>query len=537
MSVARSPMVSVDDVRYQYRPGQQPVLDGVSWVVDEGAFSVIAGQSGTGKSTLLRSLSGLVPHFSGGAFGGNVRIAGENTRHYPTRALARLSGFVFQDPEAQAVSGRVDDEIAFGMEQLGVERPTMLRRIEELLDVLGIAHLRNRIVGTLSGGERQRVAIAAALAMGPRLLVLDEPTSQLDPAGADDVILLLHRLNEELGVTVAMSEHRLERVVGYADCLRVLNADGSWVEGEPREVLSVVDERLAPPVARAGMKLGWQPTPLTVKEGRAAWRSSGIQLPVAPFDPARPSGPASISLNGVEVRYEDRTILRNVDFDVRSGEIVILMGRNGSGKTTLLRAMCGLHPASEGVILLDGQPVQALDPLARAEVVGFLPQRARTLLFSETVADEVLFTLDRRNASAGELPDILREFGLEHLSERHPFDLSAGEQERLALAVTLAGSPSLLLLDEPTRGLDAIRKDELVHAIRARANKGAAVVMATHDVELAASVATRVVMLGNESVIAIGGPRETLAGSLAYATQVNKVFGSGYLTVDDVCRG
>ncbi|CAN5838659.1 ATP-binding cassette domain-containing protein [soil metagenome] len=529
-----SRIVHVEDVRYRYSPGQPPVLDGVWWSVEAGAFSVITGQSGTGKSTLLRCLNGLVPHFSGGAFGGDVIVAGENTRRYPTRAFSRVTGFVFQDPDAQAVSGRVDDEIAFGMEQLGVERPVMLRRVEELLDLLGISQLRDRTVNTLSGGERQRVSIAAALAMGPGLLVLDEPTSQLDPAGADDVVLTLHRLNEELGVTIVMSEHRLERVVSYADQLRVLEVDGSWKEGDPRRVLTMVDERLSPPISRAGIRLGWPPPPWTVKEARSAWRESGLQLPAVATDAGRPDAAPVITLTGGQLRYGDRTILRDVDFDVRPGEIVVLMGRNGSGKTTLLRALVGLHPSAQGEVLLDGKPVREMDPVARSRNIGFLPQRARTLLFNETVTDEVLFTLRQRNAPIAGLAGLLREFDLDRLSGRHPFDLSVGEQERLALAVTLAGDPGILMLDEPTRGLDAIRKDELAQSLKRRAANGAVIVMATHDVELAAAVATRVVILGHEEIIAGGGPRETLSGSLAYSTQVNKVFGSGYLTVEDV---
>jgi energy-coupling factor transport system ATP-binding protein len=527
-------IVQLDDVRYRYEPGGPAVLDGVRWSFDEGSFSVVTGPSGTGKSTLLRSLNGLVPHFSGGEFGGDVIVAGENTRRYPTRAFSRYAGFVFQDPDAQSVSGHVEDEIAFGMEQLGVERPVMRRRIEELLDLLGIAHLRGRMMSTLSGGERQRAAIAAALAMGPRVLVLDEPTSQLDPAGADDVILTLHRLNEEMGTTVVMSEHRLERVLSYADRLRVLGANGSCTEGDPRRVLASVDERLAPPVTRVGLRFGWQPLPLTVKEGRAALRASGMALPAPGTDSGRPDDPPVMTLAAVSLGYGERAVLQQVDFDVRPGEIMVLMGRNGSGKTTLLRAMAGLHRVESGAVHLDGAPVQEMDPATRAKKVGLLPQRARTLLFNETVNGEVQFSLRHRDTSEAEMPDLLREFDLDHLAGRHPFDLSVGEQERLALAATLAGDPKLLLLDEPTRGLDAIRKNALGKSLVRRAAEGAAVVMATHDVELAAAVASRVTILGNESVIAMGGPREIVSGSLVYSTQVNKVFGSGYLTVEDV---
>ncbi len=528
------PMLHLDRVSFRYGPDSSPVLADTSWRIEEGSFAVVTGPSGCGKSTTLRSLNGIVPHFTGGSFGGNVTVAGENTRTYPTRAFSRLAGFVFQEPDSLAISGRVDDEIAFGMEQLGVDAGTMRQRMEEMLDLLGLASLRHRQVATLSGGERQRVAIAAALVMQPRVLILDEPTSQLDPIGVDDVMAVLERLNHDFGVTIATAEHRLERVLPLADSLRVMEAHGSVIEGVPLEVLNRADARLAPPVTRAGMALGWSPLPLSVKQGRSAWRNDHRALVEPAVDPPRPEEPVRLAFDRVDLRYGQEPVLENISFDVRGTEILALVGRNGSGKTTLLRAAMGLHSVSRGVIEVSGTSLARYDAEKLARRVGFLPQRARMLLYRDSVIDEVVAALELRSASPELGVELLRESGLADLANRHPLDLSSGEQERLALAITMAGDPEILLLDEPTRGLDAIRKEELVDTLQSRAERGAAIVVATHDVELAASLATRVMILGDKGIVTEDSPRLVLAGSLAYGTQVNRVFGNGYLTLGDV---
>jgi energy-coupling factor transport system ATP-binding protein len=532
--IERATTIHLEHLSYRYRPKDASAIHDVSWSIEDGSFVVVTGPSGSGKSTLLRSLNGLVPHFSGGHFGGNVVVSGENTRQYPTRAFSRFAGFVFQDPDAQAVSGRVDDEIAFGLEQLGIPRSTMLRRIEETLDLLGIANLRARDVATLSGGERQRVAIAASLAMGPRILVLDEPTSQLDPGAADDLILTLHRLNEEQALTIVLAEHRLERVLQYADVLRVLTRAECVAEGPPRTVLEQTDPALLPPVSRLGRSLGWSPLPVSVKEGRLAARARAFEPPPASVDAERPGAPPVIRLQTRRLGYDEQVVLRDVEFDARPGEIVALMGRNGSGKTTLLRALVGLHAVGDGMVTFRGREIRGMESSHLAQRIGYLPQRGRTLLFHERVDDEVAFTLRRRGADVASVDHVLDEFDLTGLEHRHPHSLSVGEQERLALAVTLGGNPDAILLDEPTRGLDAARKMALAASLRSRSRAGAAIVLATHDVELVASIATRVVLLGHQEIIAAGSPRETMAESLAYSPQMQKIFGPGYLTVADV---
>jgi energy-coupling factor transport system ATP-binding protein len=535
------PIVTFSELTYRYPERETPALRDLNWTVAQGEFVTVTGPSGSGKSTLLRCLNGLTPHFSGGTFDGVVIVAGHDTRHYSPRVLARLTGFVFQDPEAQFVAGRVDDELAFGMEQLGVPAVTMRKRVEEVLDLLGIAALRDREVATLSGGERQRVAVAAALALQPSILALDEPTSQLDPWGAEEVLAALNRLNEDLGLTVVLAEHRLERVVAHADRLTVLAPGGTiGLDGPPRETLCQADVGSLPALLSLGRRLDWNPLPLSIKEGRAAQRRDAalgrVPAPAA-ADPAPPGGAPVVALQRVSGGWDRHPVLRGVDLEVRPGELVALMGRNGSGKTTLLRLVAGLHRPSSGRVLVAGQDTTRVHPANVAQTVGYLPQNPSALFFAETLRAELTFTQKHHRQSGLNLEATLAALGLGHAIDQHPRDLSGGERERAALAAVLVGGPRVLLLDEPTRGMDAARKRALVATLHLLRDDGVAILLATHDVELVAQVASRVVLLGDGLIVADGGPRTVLSGSLTFTTAVNKLYGDGFLTPGDVLVG
>jgi energy-coupling factor transporter ATP-binding protein EcfA2 len=535
------PIATFSGLTYRYPERETLALRELNWTIAPGEFVTVTGPSGSGKSTLLRCLNGLTPHFSGGTFDGVVIVAGHDTRHYSPRVLARLTGFVFQDPEAQFVAGRVDDELAFGMEQLGVPAVTMRKRVEEVLDLLGIAALRDREIATLSGGERQRVAVAAALALQPSILALDEPTSQLDPWGAEEVLAALNRLNEDLGLTVVLAEHRLERVVAHADRLTVLAPGGTIsVDGPPRETLCQADVGSLPALLSLGRRLDWDPLPLSIKEGRAAQRRDAalgrVPAPAAP-DPAPPGGVPVVALQRVSGGWDRHPVLRDVDLEVRPGELVALMGRNGSGKTTLLRLVAGLHRPSSGRILVAGQDTTRVHPADIAQTVGYLPQNPSALFFAETLRAELAFTQKHHRQSGLDLEATLAALGLGHAIDRHPRDLSGGERERAALAAVLVGGPRVLLLDEPTRGMDAARKRALVATLHQLRDDGVAILLATHDVELVAEVASRVVLLGDGHIVADGGPRTVLSGSLTFTTAVNKLYGDGFLTPGDVLVG
>ena len=425
-------LATVDHLRFAYT-GAPPVLDGVTLEISEGEHIALLGPSGCGKSTLLRALAGLVPHFHGGRFEGRVVVAGLDTRETRPAQLAGAVASVFQDPEDQVVMNNVANEIAFGLENIGVEPASIWPRVDEALGLVGASHLADRATGELSGGELQRVSLASALALEPRLLLLDEPTSQLDPETADAFFDLI----EQLPCAVLVSEQRPARPLAHVD--RVLfMSDGRIALDAPREVA-----------------LRWlaQHRPL--------------YLPHAPDVVCR--------VSDVRFSYGDRAVLEGASLEVRRGEVVALTGPNGVGKTTLALIAAGLLEPESGE--------------ASCSRAAYLPQDPGRHLVTERVLDEVALGSSPETARA-----TLARLGLTQHEERHPRDLSSGERERLALATVLATEPEFLVLDEPTRGVDPERKQELARLLRADApTRGTLVV--THDLPWAVEVADRVVEL------------------------------------------
>jgi len=414
----------------------------------------------------------------------------------------------------------------------------MRQRVEDVLGLLDIAHLRHRETATLSGGERQRVAVAAALALRPSILVLDEPTSQLDPQGAEDVIAALVRLNEEYGLAVVLAEHRLERVVAHADRMRFVAGPGlATVDGTPAEVLARMDPIAVPTVVTLGRAMGWDPLPLTIRAARASAERDG-RRPAAPPDDPVIGGDPVVRVRGLATGYGPRTVLRGVDLDLRPGELLALVGRNGSGKTTLLRSLVGLHRPVRGTIRVGPHDATRTETATLARVAGYVPQQPDRLFFARTVREELAFTRRHLGTGGEDIEALLDRLDLAGKADRNPRDLSGGERQRAALAAILAGGPRVLLLDEPTRGMDATWKRSLGETLRRWcAEEGLAVLMATHDIELVARFTTRVVMLGDGEVIADGPPREVLPASQSFAPQVNRVYGGTILTVEDVVAG
>jgi energy-coupling factor transport system ATP-binding protein len=516
-------------VRYPH--ADRASLADVDWSIAEGAFEVVAGPSGGGKSTLLKCLNGLIPHLSGGQFGGSMLVDGHDTRLYGPRILSRVAGFVFQDPDGQAVAASVEDEIAFSMEQLGVAPAIMRTRVEEMLDLLGIASLRNRMVTTLSGGERQRLAIAAAMALHPKVLVLDEPTSQLDPWGAGDVIDALEQLNAELNVTIVIAEHRIDRLLPYMDTMTWLEDGRILARGELDVILPSLPESSLPPMAILARRLGMTAMPRTMKAFKR--RLNGWTPPLRLPQPSASPGERLITAAGVSVRAGRSVILNEVDLTGQAGEIIALMGRNGSGKTTLLRTLFGFVTAERGELTVAGLDMRTHRPAELGQRAAYLPQRSGSVLFNETVRAEIEFTCRQRHARSS--PDwLIESLGLSGLLERDPRDLSEGERLRAALAAVLAGEPRVVLLDEPTRGMDGHQKQQLAALLTELRGRGACIVLSTHDVELAAGLADRVVLLGQGTVIADGSPREVLVASMAFSTQINRLFGRGFVTLGDI---
>ena len=527
-------MIAVRNLTYTYPQGQSPALIEINWQINDGEFVLVAGPSGSGKSTLLRCLNGLVPHFSGGTLAGEVELYGIDAVRQGPRVLSRVVGFVAQDPEAQAVLDQVEGEIAFALENAAVPPAEMRVRIEETLDLLDLTPLRKRALATLSGGERQRLAIAAALVLRPRVLVLDEPTSQLDPQSAEDVLRALVRINEDLGLTIILAEHRLERILRYADRLTYLEGGRIIADGPVREMLAHIGA--GSPVVQLGRALNWQPLPLTVKEAKP-FAAAIEPRPLVKAAPQAPPPAPLLEVKGLSFAYNGHHTLRGIDLSVGAGEAVALVGRNGAGKSTLLKCIIGLLRPAAGEVRVAGHTTHGRSVADICRQVGYLPQNPDDLLFAESVVDELRATLHnhRHSLSDEAVQGQLRRLGLTDQGESYPRDLSIGQRQRVALGAVTVTSPRLLLLDEPTRGLDGQLKSEMAALWQRWLDDGAAVLLVTHDVELAATIATRTVMLSDGEVIAAGPTRDVLGGSPHFAPQIARLFpNSGWLTPADV---
>ena len=529
-------MIRCTEVSFTYDGADAPTLDRVDLTVGEGELCVVIGPTGSGKTTLLRAVNGLVPHFTGGRLTGEVLVDGRSTRDFPPRELADVVGMVGQNPAASFVTDVVEDELAYTMENLGLAPAVMRRRVEDALDLLGLHELRYRPLATLSGGQQQRVAIGAVLTASPRVLVLDEPTSALDPAAAEEVLASLTRLVHDVGLTVLLAEHRLERVLPFADSVVLVPGRGGRLTvGSAAEVM--VDAPVAPPLVELGRLAGWMPLPLSVRDARR--RAGTLRERLAGAEPPptgpMPGGPVMARLEKVSVRYGDVTALDRADLGFRAGEVVAVMGRNGSGKSTLLAQLAGVRPPSSGRVDVSGADPAGLAPRDLVARVALVPQDAGLLLYSDSVAAECEGVDHDTGLAAGTTAAVLDRILPGLARDRHPRDLSEGQRLALALAVVLAPAPPLLLLDEPTRGLDYPGKARLVRLLAELAADGHAVVMATHDVELVAQVATRAVVLAEGEVVADGPARDVVCQSPVFAPQVAKVLApEPWLTVGEV---
>jgi len=529
-------VLRASSLSYAYPEAPGEALRGIDLSIEPGEFVVIAGRSASGKSTLLRAACGLVPHFHGGTIEGELEVAGMEVRSHGPAELAEAVGLVAQEPETQVVSATVRAEIELPLELRGIPPGARSRAVEEVALALAIDGLLERTTDTLSGGELQRVALAAALATRPRLVLLDEPTSQLDPVAGDELISLLRRLNEEWGVAVLLGEHRLERCLSAADRVIALDAGAIAFDGAPPEFLTWAlehDQALATPAARLLAGVGLPPPP-SVREARRTLQGSSLGSNV-PESPAQGSArdvrrrsrraqrkPSALAARDLWVELgqgEERTeALRGVDLELEPGERVGLMGSNGAGKSTLLRAAAGLLDPQRGRIDAPGG-------------VALLPQRPGDLFVHERVGDELR---GEEGAKA------LRQFGLEGMADADPRDLSGGERQRLALAIVVAGRdtadgelPGALLLDEPTRGMDRARKAELAEFGCHLSDRGTAVMIATHDVEFAATFADRVVLLARGEVAADDSATELLSGGWYFSSEVARILDGSAITVED----
>ena len=519
-------VIRIEGLAYRY-PGQgAAALRDIDLTVEEGEFVLLMGPSGCGKTTLLRAMNGAVPHMYGGEFSGCVGICGRDSRDASPKDLADTVGMVFQDPEAQLVMTSPENEVRFGLENLGLRDDEIERRIEESLEIANIGNFRKRFIPELSGGEKQKLALASIIAMDTNIILLDEPTSQLDPKAAEEILAILKKFNEERGVTVVLVEHRLERCLQFADRAVFLR------EGE-----IILDERtedyirkgrnmkgiLLPPVTRLAGVHGNE-APVTVKEARKIVHralAKGELTFSSRLTPIR-TGRELIKLRKVDFSYsEKKAVLSGVDVTIKEGDRIALMGRNGAGKSTLLKLLNGILKPGKGRVIVNGMDTKRTATSRLAATCGYLSQNPSDYLFRKTVEEEIFLGVKKPRENLSHIAWIIESLSLERHLDSYPRDLSAGERERVALASILALRPRVLALDEPTRGMDYTQKDRLSILLKESGKKGIASIVATHDVEFVTAFANRVIILGDGRILRDGPPKKVLPGSMLFAPQTN----------------
>jgi len=543
-------LYQVENLTYYYPEKKSPALNNINLSINEGEFVLLTGPSGCGKSSLLRALAGLLPTYYGGTISGEIRFDGCSLSRLDKRRLARDVGLVFQDPEQQLVMTSVEQELAFGLENLGIEPWKMRWRVAEALCFFDLAKLKTSPTFILSGGEKQKVVLAAILAMHPRVLLLDESTSQLDPVAAQELLNYVQRLNLEWGMTVVMVEQRTDRCFHLVDRVVLMEQGRIIHQGPPREMARWEGGRFRhfmPPVARVFSALGLEKVPLTIKEGRdilrQGWPKSSVKnghLAIkTPLIGSRINGgPPLLRIKDLHFAYDNRNpCLKGVNLTLYPGEIAALLGENGAGKSTLLKCINGLLTPQKGKIFLENKDITGQPAEILASRIGYLSQNPNDYLFHDTVREEIAYGLKVRGEKADDR--VIRTMELleiAHLWDTHPRDASGGERQRIALGTVLVTDPLLLLLDEPTRGLDPEKKQRLARLLRALKNKGKTAVVVTHDVEFAAEVAERAIILSDGQVVADGDRKTVFGDSLYYAPQVSRLCRGvepGVLTVEE----
>lgn len=529
-------MIEIKALFYKYPNAPSPLFKDINLQIDPGTLSLITGSSGSGKSTLLRCLNGLIPHFSGGKISGSINVFGSNPIKDGPEKLASKIGFVFQEPESQFIFDVVEDEIAFSLENMGIPWREMHDRVDKVINYMGLSSIRTNQIHQISGGEKQKVAIASVLVTKPRVLLLDEPTSQLDPLSADQILRLCVSMKKELGLTIIISEHRLERLLPYTDNVIHIRKDHSITTGSPKKIIPNIEA--VPPVVEIAKLLQLETTPLTPDDFPPFTLKVSAWQDEKNFNnnQNQPQHEPVLSLKNLKTSFNQKDILKDIRLNVRSGEILVLLGLNASGKTTLLRSILGLV-SSTGKRLLDGQEMDVLPLPKIIEKIAYLPQNPNDLLFAETVLDELKITLKNHglNENNAFLNKFLENFGLREKKGFYPRDLSVGERQRVALAAITVHDPKIILLDEPTRGLDYLTKDNLIQLIKRWRDKGKGIILVTHDVEFAAKLADIVAILESGKIIFTGQPRTAFTQFPNFQTQTARIFpNKGWIIPEDV---
>ncbi|MBA1341405.1 MAG: putative ABC transporter ATP-binding protein [ANME-2 cluster archaeon] len=511
-------MISIENLTYYYPDSEDAVLDNVNLTVEEGEFILLLGPSGCGKSTLVQCLNGIIPKVASGDLSGEIFINKKNVRDHKVYQLSTDVGLVFQNPDTQLFGLTVEEDVAFGPENLGIEREGIRARVKHSLETVGLTDLKDRFTFTLSGGEKQRTAIAGNLAMEPKILVLDEPTSDLDPAGTKEVFETLKRLNRDRKMTIILIEHKIDEVMGLADRSVVMDKGRIILDGNTCDIFSrnldVLEEIgiHLPQLMRISSLLGVRPSYKEIVSGLGSLDGS-LDLP-ATSHPAR--GPAQVAFENVEFGYPDGNLaLKGVNLEIGRGEFVALIGPNGSGKTTLLSCLIGLNRPTAGRILINGQDIRKRGVAEQAQVVGYLFQNPDYQLFTDSVHEEVAFGLKNRQTRPDDIEkrvdQALEMMELSVYRDRHPHSLSRGQRQRLAVASILSMEPDIIVLDEPTTGQDRGHLNKFLARMKMLNEAGKTIILITHDMGVVAEYASRTIVMKDGGILMDADTREVFS--------------------------
>lgn len=539
-------IIELNRISFYYENSENKIINNITLNVPSGDFLLITGSTGCGKSTLLKTINGLIPHESGGQLSGEVIIAGSNTKLHTIASLSKLVGTVFQSPEDQIFSTSVYDEVAFILENSGVAPEEINERVLETLKLVGLGEFTRRSVHALSGGQKQRLVLAAIIVAKPQILLLDEPISQLDPQGAADLLDIVVKLNRQ-GITIIMVEHRLHEVMPICKHIAIMS-EGNLVWHSSKEVAFKNPEVFfkyglrVPTTIEICSKLGLQAVDASVDTAVKCIRNNFFIPALFKSKPINIANDSEIiaEVEALSFQYSKHTkIIQNLNLTIKKGEFVAIMGKNGSGKSTLLQLISGLLKAAKGKIELFGNISKTINP-----DVGLVLQNPDLMLFNISVEKELEFALKQRDKGRQTEANFMSIMGLAGLEKRFPLSLSRGQRFRVAIAAALATMPKLLLLDEPTTGQDIASIHEVMLLLKEYINGGGSIIFCTHDTEIVATYASRLIIMKDGQIIANGAPQEIfnqqeiLESASIKMPQVVEVsqelFQNCYLTVEEV---
>lgn len=524
--------IKIEGMTYCYPAENQNALKDINLGIDSGEVVFICGDSGSGKTTLGKCMTGAVPGFYGGTMKGAVLVNGIEISQMQHQERASEITMVFQDPERQLMMNRVHREIAFGLENVGVEPARIKRRVWESMQFCNILDLWDREIRTLSGGQKQKVAVAAAISYMPKCIIFDEPTSQLDPLAAEEIIALIGKINRELGITAVIIEQRIERCFEISDKILLLEKGRIAFWGSREEFYGLEGrgfEHCLPIHLRLAKHAGAEEMPSSVKETRllvasmAAEPSSGEVKDISP--PATGDRKEELlRIKGLNVSYGSRAVLKDLDCSVSRGDFTGIFGPNGAGKSTLLKSVTGLLKYG-GSIRLEGREISKLRSVEVGRLLGYVSQNPNDYISKDSVYEELKFTLDNYgNPDLTAIEEVLTSLGLENVRDKNPRDLSGGERQRVAIAAMLVNRPDILLLDEPTRGLDSKLKLQLGKLLSKLNREGVTIMLVTHDIEFASEFCSRYILLFSGEIVSSGSREEVMKDGIFYTTAANKIF-------------